>query len=296
LRPDELEEALRIQETRGGRIGEILRERGAVTDLDLIRAASLQAGIPFVSDEKLDALPPRRELLGRVPPAVAERYRLVPLTFRDRTLYVATLDPRNEQVLADLRRTAGVPAVRGVFATAAAIDRALIRFYRRVGPADPTRAALGLSLRVLGAAAPALGGAAGVGPGLADLARRLARELGGSAAEAEAAAAGGFALALAARGEGQPRFVRPGRGGLEAVLGPELADAAALLLAAAREAPPAGAAAEALAAAAALVERAGTASPAADEAARALAALRDDPGATPRAVAGLERLLGVGPG
>ena len=71
--------------------------------MDLVRAASLQAGLPFVSDERLDTMPVPRDFVGRLPPEVAERFRLVPLTFRDKTLFVATLDPRDDKVLADVK-------------------------------------------------------------------------------------------------------------------------------------------------------------------------------------------------
>ena len=47
LSNESLEEALRIQEEKGDRIGEILVRQKAISDSDLLKALSIQFNLPF---------------------------------------------------------------------------------------------------------------------------------------------------------------------------------------------------------------------------------------------------------
>ena len=126
---EQLEEVLAAPRVPGKKIGQILIERGWVTEAQLTQTLSLQHGIPWVSLYHIDF---SRQLLNRVPRDIAERYCLVPIFVRHvkgqgDTLYIATDDPKNETALAEVVRSSGLPT-RPMIASPSDI-RSAIRVY-----------------------------------------------------------------------------------------------------------------------------------------------------------------------
>ncbi|HEY3445116.1 MAG TPA: protein kinase [Myxococcales bacterium] len=161
------------QATRRKRLGELLVERGAITasqlqailarqraeggrlgdwaiDLDLapahevLVALSVQLEVPFVTDERLLAIHPPKEVIGRFPEETALRLLALPLAFRDGWVYVAMADP------ADLSKRDAVSFAvgqrfRAVLGTESGIREAITRAYAapesepqwRKAPAEP---------------------------------------------------------------------------------------------------------------------------------------------------------------
>src|SRR5262249_4091103 len=90
---------------------------------------SEQAGIPYISDEKLTRMEVPRDLVKLLPREKADRLQAVPLSQRGKELYCAMRDPRDLAAVDQLKFITGSPVVRGVYATEGAIRKALQRFY-----------------------------------------------------------------------------------------------------------------------------------------------------------------------
>ncbi len=129
LTREKLEEALRAPREPGKKLGQLLLERGLVTEAHLTQCLSFQLGVPWVSLYHIDF---SRQLLSRIPRETAERHCLVPIYVRHvkgagDTLYVAIEDPMNQGALAEATRNAGLP-VRAMIASPSDI-RSAIRVY-----------------------------------------------------------------------------------------------------------------------------------------------------------------------
>lgn len=145
------------------------------------------------------------------------------------------------------------------------------------GDAGPLGRSARLHARVLESALATLGGVGVLGAALGKLVRRVALRLGAGQAEAERASAVAYAIACAARMEGQETFVRPASAAVRAVLGGDSGEVAEFISVCEPGAvPPASSsrAALALAGAVALMEAAGSAMLTPDAASQALVELR----------------------
>jgi type IV pilus assembly protein PilB len=133
---EQLEDALSAQRDSTKKLGQILIERGYVSEGQLTQSLSLQLSIPWVSLYHIDF---SRQLLNRIPRELAEKFCLIPIYVRHvkgqgETLYVAMDDPTNEAALADVIKVAGLPA-RPMIASATDI-RSAIRVYYGTGEAS----------------------------------------------------------------------------------------------------------------------------------------------------------------
>jgi len=149
---DQLAQALAAQTepVNDKKIGQLLIERGWLTEAQLTQTLSLQLSVPWVSLYHIDF---SRQLLNRVERALAEKYCLIPIFVRHvkgqgETLYVAMDDPTNEGALAEVARQASLPA-RPMIASATDIRSAIRVYYGEPTgaggqiidvPAPPTRA------------------------------------------------------------------------------------------------------------------------------------------------------------
>ena len=96
-----LENALTIQQERGGRIGEILINQKMVTEEEVFQALSRQLNVPFwpeIADEGLDL-----ELLRTVPINFCKRHTLLPLKSEADIVQVAVSDPLDLAPMDDLQ-------------------------------------------------------------------------------------------------------------------------------------------------------------------------------------------------
>jgi type IV pilus assembly protein PilB len=135
---EQLEEALATPRQPGKRIGQVLLERGWLSEAQLTQTLSLQLGVPWVSLYHIDF---SRQLLNRVPREMAERFNLIPIFVRHvkgqgETLYIATDDPKNEAALGEVARAAQLPT-RPMIAAPADI-RSAIRVYYFDGEQAPS--------------------------------------------------------------------------------------------------------------------------------------------------------------
>jgi general secretion pathway protein E len=118
LSEETLQEALKFQEERGGRIGEILIRRKAISESDLLKALSIQFGLPFRPTLPLEDL--KTEFAREVPIQFLKKYKMVPIITPDGA-YVATNDPLLFQPLDDLQSLLGLGNDKVVLAPHSAI-------------------------------------------------------------------------------------------------------------------------------------------------------------------------------
>lgn len=118
LSNESLEEALRIQEEKGDRIGEILVRQKAISDSDLLKALSIQFNLPFSSTLPIEEL--NTEFTAKVPIQFLKKYKMVPVVVPNGA-FVATNDPLLFQPLDDLRLLLGLDGIKVVLTPYSAI-------------------------------------------------------------------------------------------------------------------------------------------------------------------------------
>ncbi len=118
LSEEALADALKVQEEKGGWIGEILVQQNVVSEPDLLKALSTQLNLPFLSELPTEDL--HTDFAGKVPIQFLKKYRMVPVVTSNETL-IAVNDPFAFQPLDDLRLSLGWDGVKVVLATYAAI-------------------------------------------------------------------------------------------------------------------------------------------------------------------------------
>ncbi len=122
LAEEELAEALQIQEEKGGSIGEVLIQRGAITEADLLKARGIQFGLPLwstISTEDMDI-----SFAQHIPIQFLKKYKMVPVSTHDGA-YIAVNDPMAFQPLDDLRLIMGWDGAKTVLASHSAILSAI---------------------------------------------------------------------------------------------------------------------------------------------------------------------------
>ena len=97
---DDLVEALDLQKQTGSRIGEILYYEGLVKEGDLAAALADQLRVPLVD---LDGIQPSPEAMEMVPEALQREGRCIPLEVDDEALYVAITDPLDDETYEAIR-------------------------------------------------------------------------------------------------------------------------------------------------------------------------------------------------
>jgi cellulose synthase/poly-beta-1,6-N-acetylglucosamine synthase-like glycosyltransferase len=121
----ELDDALQLQQRYGDRLGEILMHTGVVMEDDLMDVLAEQLRLTFADQA---ALSPDAQALALVPEPVAREHRVAPLAVVDGTLWVAMTDAHDKVALALLEEHSGMP-LRTVVASDTAIDSLLQRSY-----------------------------------------------------------------------------------------------------------------------------------------------------------------------
>jgi type IV pilus assembly protein PilB len=127
LTPEQLEQALAEKERTGGRLGEIVVNRGWAEQHDVARALAEQHGLEFVDLAKTHLEPAAASLL---PEKFALRYDALPIRFVDEdVVLVAVSDPTNVVASDDLRLALGLN-VRLAVAPASDLHSTIARVYK----------------------------------------------------------------------------------------------------------------------------------------------------------------------
>ena len=130
-----IQEALAIQRSEGGQIGQILVKQGNLDEATLQQALARQAGMEMTD---LSAIDFDDDLLRRVDANTARMFNIIPVRDEGNKLTVALSNPSNTAVLEDLRFMTGGEVV-GVLAPEDQINKLIEKHY---GGAQDSMAAL----------------------------------------------------------------------------------------------------------------------------------------------------------
>ncbi len=121
----QLQEALQLQKTNGGKLGYNLVRLGYVKEEDITSLLSEQYGVPAIHLEHFEI---DESILKHIPSDVAQKYLVIPIERTGATLTVAMADPSNVFALDDIRFITGYQ-VEPVVAAEASIREAIARYY-----------------------------------------------------------------------------------------------------------------------------------------------------------------------
>ena len=93
LSPEKIEEALNIQRQKGGRIGEILLGMRAIDESKLIRALSIQSGVPISEPVNPDGID--IEIIKDFPINYLKQHKVMPVEVSNRYVTILVADPYN---------------------------------------------------------------------------------------------------------------------------------------------------------------------------------------------------------
>jgi len=136
----ELERALAHQKERGGLMGQVLIELGFVTEEEIALALTAQYGFPYLPLENYEI---DEALTGLVPQEVARQYCLIPIDRIGNALTLAMADPSNVQAIEDVELITKC-VVQTFVSTPSDIVKAIEKHYKsggnHRGPGKPASA------------------------------------------------------------------------------------------------------------------------------------------------------------
>lgn len=128
IAPEDVEAALRHQETHGGRLIDIIIKRQAMTPEAYLRFMGNQPGTPYIDLENCLHIP--AEVIQLVSIRDAERFEIIPIDRIGKMLSVAMICPIDRKTIAQVQRETGLK-VRPMLCSHAGFRNALSRHYRR---------------------------------------------------------------------------------------------------------------------------------------------------------------------
>lgn len=129
LTHEQLEESLVFQKEKGVKLGEALIQLKFLRNEDILKALSIQLGIPYINrieSEEIDA-----EIISLLPLNYSKKNEVLPIRREDGAIVVAVADPFNHAVLDDLRLIYHMP-IRPVVTSSYEIIGAINTVYNKV--------------------------------------------------------------------------------------------------------------------------------------------------------------------
>lgn len=96
---EQLDAALTVQKTSGGKLGRILVEQRVAEEEEIARTLAEQKGLEYVS---LPMFPIDRDAASLIPARVAKRSLIIPIGFRDDAVVLAMADPLDVEAIDDV--------------------------------------------------------------------------------------------------------------------------------------------------------------------------------------------------
>ena len=131
ITPEQLQQALNHQKTKGGKLGYNLVKMGFVKDDEITALLSKQYGVPSINLAQFELDP---SVVKLIPPDTAQKYQIVPLSRAGATLTIAMTDPTNVFAMDDIKFMTGYN-VEPVVASETAVGEAIDRYYPTNGKA-----------------------------------------------------------------------------------------------------------------------------------------------------------------
>lgn len=125
LTQEQLDQALRVQQSQGGNLQKVLTELGYVSEQDLVSAISQGLNIPPIRLARCKVDPEVTKLVTR---EVARHYQLLPISKMGTALTVAMTDPLNVFAIDAITRLTGF-TISPIIATSQEIQQAIERYY-----------------------------------------------------------------------------------------------------------------------------------------------------------------------
>ncbi len=122
----QLEKALTIQRERGGLIGEIIVEQNFAKEEDIAQALTMQYGFPYLPLSNYEINP---EIANLIPGRVARQYILIPVDKIGNNVSVAMSNPLNVQAIEDLELATGCN-IQTFVSTSSDIKREIEKYYK----------------------------------------------------------------------------------------------------------------------------------------------------------------------
>jgi len=122
----QLQRALAVQQERGGLIGEILVELGYAKEDEIAQTLTAQYGFPYLPLSNYDINP---EIANIIPGRVARQYLLIPIDKIGNNLTLAMSNPLNVQAIEDVELLSGC-SVQSFVSTSSDIKKAIEKYYK----------------------------------------------------------------------------------------------------------------------------------------------------------------------
>ncbi len=122
---EQLQEALEVQKTKGGKLGFNLLKLGLVKEEDITNLLSQQYGVPAINLHEFDV---SDAVVKLIPSEVAQKYLILPVNRTGATLTIAMVDPTNVFAMDDIKFMTGYN-VEPVVASELALKEAIDKYY-----------------------------------------------------------------------------------------------------------------------------------------------------------------------
>jgi general secretion pathway protein E len=129
ITPEQLKEALQVQQQKGGKLGEILIKQGVVTAEDVAAVYSVQLNVPLVDLQKHIV---QTDALRLIPEDLARKYTLIPLEVVNDSLTVVMAYPDDIRAIRDIRAQTAM-RIEVALGVPSDIERAIDLNYRSSG-------------------------------------------------------------------------------------------------------------------------------------------------------------------
>jgi len=96
----QLDEALRLQELKGGFLGQILVSLGSATEEQVVNALTSQFGFPYLPLQNYEIDP---DILKLIPESIIRHYHLIPIDQMENIIVLAMADPLNDAAIEDVK-------------------------------------------------------------------------------------------------------------------------------------------------------------------------------------------------
>ena len=132
INKQQLDEALRIQQEKGGLIGEILVDLGYAKETDIAQALTAQYGFPFLPLENYEIDPKTIQLISV---DLAKKYMVIPVDKLNNNLSMAMVNPLDGEAIEKVEQHTSLK-VQAFVSTSSDIRKAIDKYYKKITSGD----------------------------------------------------------------------------------------------------------------------------------------------------------------